>query len=174
MERFKFLKKKSVSRIPESTGVYSFKKGRQFLYIGKANNIRERVKNHFKKETFKDSLFTNEANKVGYIKTDSEIEALILEANLIKSKKPKYNIVWRDDKNFFFVGITRPVRRRIKHQNLAHPPLTESKATSGEAGEEELPRVFITHQPRIQNTKHKTQNTRYVGPFVEGSSLKKA
>lgn len=153
MKRFKFLKKKSVSKLPKAIGVYSFKKGKQFLYIGKANNIRKRVKNHFKKETFKNSLFINEANKVGYIKTDSEIEALILEANLIKKKKPKYNIVWRDDKNFFFVGITK----------------------------EELPRVFITHQPtkalsskyRVSSKRKKRLNTKYIGPFVEGSSLKK-
>jgi len=153
MEKFKFLKKKSVSKLPKATGIYSFKKGRQFLYIGKANNIRERVKNHFKKETFKNSLFINESSKIGYIKTDSEIEALILEANLIKKKKPKYNIVWRDDKNFFFVGITN----------------------------EELPRVFTTHQPtkalsskyQTSNKKKKKLNTKYIGPFVEGSSLKK-
>ena len=141
MEKFKFLKKENISKLPKSVGVYSFKRDKQFLYIGKSSNLRKRTKNHFRKESFKNSLFINEVTKIGYIETDSEIAALILEANLIKKRKPKYNVIWRDDKNFFFVGITK----------------------------EDLPKVFITHQPK----KELTANTKYIGPFVEGSSLKK-
>jgi len=59
--------------------------------------------------------------KAGYIKTNSEIEALILEANLIKKYQPKYNIVWRDDKNYFYIVITK----------------------------EDFPVVSITHQPKL-------------------------
>jgi len=88
------------------------------LYIGKAANIRERVRNHFQQPAFRDNLFINQISRIGYIKTDSEIEALILEAYLIKKYQPRYNVFWRDDKNFFYIGITK----------------------------ENLPRVFITHQ----------------------------
>src|SRR3989338_3411177 len=122
------------NRFPKSPGVYLFKKGADFLYIGKAANIRERVKQH------KDLLGL--AKQFGFIKTDSEIDALLLEARLIKKYQPKYNVVWKDDKNYFYVAITR----------------------------EELPRVFITHQLlKIKNYKLKIE---YVGHFVDGQALK--
>lgn len=145
MEKFKFLEKEQIVKLPNTAGVYAFKKGRDFLYIGKAINIKERVKNHFRKENYRNSLFINEIDKVGNITTDSEITALILEANLIKKYQPKHNIVWRDDKNFFFVGITK----------------------------QDFPRVFITHQPGKQNIKYKKLKAKFIGPFVEGTSLKK-
>ncbi len=110
MKKFKFLAKDKIVQLPKGPGVYSFNKGRSLLYIGKASNIRERVKQHRK--------LINLARQIGYIKTDSEIEALILEAKLIKKYQPKYNVVWRDDKNYFFVAITK----------------------------ENFPRIFITHQ----------------------------
>jgi len=116
---FRFLKNGEIAQLPEAPGVYAFKKGAKLLYIGKAANIRERVKSHFQQPSYKDYLFLEKVKKIGYIKTKSEIEALILEANLIKKYQPKYNVVWRDDKNYFFVGITK----------------------------EDFPRIFITHQP---------------------------
>ncbi len=140
-----------ISQLPKNPGVYCFKKSREILYIGKATNIRERVKNHFQRPTTLWERLTllrqgfGGQGKIGYLKTDSEITALILEANLIKKYQPKYNVVWRDDKNYFFVGVTK----------------------------EEFPKIFITHQPKIQNTEYKIQNTQYVGPFVDGKSLKK-
>jgi excinuclease ABC subunit C len=136
MIKSKLLKKEKASLLPKSPGVYCFKEKREFLYVGKASDIRERVKNHFQGSNLRDNLFINRATKVGYIKTDSEIEALILEANLIKKYQPKYNVVWRDDKNYFYVGITK----------------------------EDYPTVFLTHQ-----TKEKAE---FVGPFVDGKSLK--
>jgi len=144
MERFKFLKKEEVSNLPKTSGVYAFKSKREILYIGKAINIKERVKNHFQKSSFRDNLFIDKVENVGFIKTNSEIAALILEANLIKKYQPKYNIMWRDDKNFFYVGITK--------QNL--------------------PRIFITHQTKKEKIKNGKQ-TVFIGPFVDGTSLKK-
>ena len=120
MDKFKFLSRDRTSRLPKGPGVYGFKKGREFLYIGKAANIRERVKNHFLQPAYRDNLFIDKVKKVGFIKTNSEIEALILEANLIKKYQPKYNVVWRDDKNYFFIAITK----------------------------ENYPRISITHQPK--------------------------
>jgi len=141
--KFKFLPKSKISQLPQNLGVYAFKDRRRFLYIGKAANIAERVKSHFRQPTWRDGFFIKKVKKIGWILTDSEIEALILEANLIKKYKPKYNIVWRDDKNYFFVGITKG----------------------------DFPRVFWTHQPKLQTTNYKLQ-TEYVGPFVEGKALK--
>jgi len=161
MEKFKYLKTKEINKLPKTPGVYTFKKGGKILYIGKAANIRERVKNHFGQPGYRDNSFLDKVERIGYIKTNSEfaepsahltshpasqgstIEAMILEANLIKKYQPKYNIVWRDDKNYFFVAVT----------------------------EEDFPRVFITHQPKLQTTNYKLQ-TKYVGPFVDGKALK--
>lgn len=133
---FRFLNKDRINQLPRTSGVYIFKKGREFLYIGKAKNLKERVRGH--KELL--SL----ATKLGYIKTDSEIEALILEAKLIKQYQPKYNVFWRDDKNYFYVGITK----------------------------EDFPRVFITHQIKLKPITYNLK-PEYIGPFVEGTSLKR-
>jgi excinuclease ABC subunit C len=140
--KFKFLSKEKTSKLPKKTGVYCFKE-KEILYIGKATSIKERVKNHFQQPGYKDYLFLDKAKKIGYIKTGSEIEALILEANLIKKYQPKYNVIWKDDKNYFFVGITK----------------------------EDFPRIFITHQKKfkVQSLKFKVE---YVGPFVDGKALK--
>ena len=139
---FKFLSRNKISQLPKSPGVYAFK-NKEILYIGKAANIRERVKNHFQQPAYRDNLFINQVSKIGYIKTKSEIEALIFEANLIKKYQPKYNVVWRDDKNYFFVGMTN----------------------------EDFPRIFLTHQPNpISNLQFTIYN--FAGPFVDGKALK--
>jgi|TARA_Y100000310_G_scaffold9735_2_gene10495 excinuclease ABC subunit C len=118
---WKFIKKENLGRLPKAPGVYCFKnKSKKFLYIGKSSNLKERVKSHFRQPSPKDSLLIKEVKRIGFIETDSEIEALILEANLIKKYQPKHNVVWRDDKRYFYVAITKG----------------------------ELPIVFITHQPK--------------------------
>jgi len=143
MSKFKFILKENLNRIPKEAGVYCFKRGKEVLYIGKAANLRERVKNHFAQPGYRDYLFLDKIEKIGYIKTKSEIEALILEANLIKKYQPRYNVIWKDDKNYFFVEITK----------------------------EDFPRIFITHQKKfkVQSLKFKVE---YVGPFVDGKALK--
>jgi len=96
-----------VNDLPKTSGVYCFKNGKELIYIGKAVNIRDRVKNHFNQPSYRDNLFIDKIDKIGYLETNSEIEALILEANLIKKYQPKFNVVWRDDKNYFYVAITK-------------------------------------------------------------------
>jgi excinuclease ABC subunit C len=118
MQKFIFIQKEKRNKLPKTSGVYAFKDKGAILYIGKATNLRERIKNHFSQPTYKDSYLTKQTGKIGFIKTGSEIEALILEANLIKIYKPKYNVVWKDDKNYFFIAITK----------------------------EAFPKIFITHQ----------------------------
>jgi len=143
MARFKFLNKKGIVKLPKNLGIYVFKSSQEFLYIGKAKNIQERVKNHFKQPGFKENIFLDKTKKIGFIETDSEIEALILEAKLIKKYQPKYNVLWKDDKNYFFVGQTL----------------------------EEFPRIFLTHQIKLQTINYKLQ-TKFVGSFVDGKALK--
>jgi excinuclease ABC subunit C len=149
MNKFKFISKENIPKLPEEAGVYAFfatpkrNCGDGLLYIGKAINIRERVKNHFLQPTFRDNLFIDQINNVGYIKTDSEIEALLLEAKLIKKYQPKFNVVWRDDKNYFYVGMTN----------------------------EAYPQIFITHQPKLSVKSYRLK-VQHVGPFVDGKALK--
>ncbi|MBI2625034.1 MAG: GIY-YIG nuclease family protein [Candidatus Nealsonbacteria bacterium] len=120
---WKIINKNKIDGLPKSPGVYCFKNKRgEFLYIGKAASLRERVKSHFQQLNFKDGLFVPEAEKIGFIETDSEIEALILESKLIKKQQPKYNTVWRDDKKYFYVVISK----------------------------EAFPRVFLLHRPAQQ------------------------
>jgi len=142
-EKFKFLLKKNINKLPKKAGVYCFK-NEEIFYIGKASNIKERVKNHFQNPSFKDYLFLEKVKKIGYIETGSQIEALILEAKLIKKIKPKFNVFWKDDKNYFFVAKTQ----------------------------EDFPRVFITHQVKLKEKKIFSKND-FVGPFVDGKALKK-
>ena len=144
LEGFKFLSKEDINELPKTSGVYCFarrslgKGGFEVIYIGKAINIQSRVKNHFQQPSYRDNLFMNKVDKIGYLETNSEIEALVLEANLIKKYQPKFNVIWKDDKNYFYVAINR----------------------------ENIPYIFITHQKNYQKTE-------YIGPFVEGTALKK-
>lgn len=144
MERFKYIKDKDFAELPKTSGVYVFKNNADLIYIGKAAVIRDRVKNHFQQPSYRDDIFIKKVNKIGFFETNSEIEALVLEASLIKKYQPKFNVMWRDDKNYFYVAI--------------------------EKNEKKLPFVYITHQFKIPNTKFKIQ---FVGPFVEGTALKK-
>ncbi len=113
MKNFKVLEKEKISKLPKAPGVYAFKKGRAFLYIGKASNIKERVKNHFRQSGTSSNAFVGKSSEISFIKTASEIEALILEANLIKRYEPKYNVAWKDDKNYFYAAATKELFPRI-------------------------------------------------------------
>jgi len=108
--KLKCLPIRRVKGLPESPGIYAFKKNGKFLYIGKAVNLKERIKQHHKLIAL--------AKQLCYIKSKTETDALLLEAKLIKKHQPKYNVSWKDDKNYFYVGITK----------------------------ETFPRIFITHQ----------------------------
>ncbi|KPJ55413.1 hypothetical protein AMJ47_00940 [Parcubacteria bacterium DG_72] len=127
MQKFKFSK-----NLPKTAGVYAFSaKGgnnQGFLYIGKAANIKNRVKNHFNQPTYKDEMFLDKIKRIGYIKTESEIEALLLESELIKKYKPKYNTLWKDDKNYFYVAITKPGYVSLTHQPTRLGPFVDGKA----------------------------------------------
>ena len=98
--------------LPDTPGVYFFKKGKVILYIGKATSLFGRVKSYFSK----DILFSRgprivkmleEATKVEFTPTDSVLEALILEANEIKSYQPIYNAQSKDDKSYLYITITK-------------------------------------------------------------------
>lgn len=98
--------------LPDTPGVYFFKCGGRVLYIGKATNLKDRVKSYFAKDILLTrspliAKMLEEAEKVDFIQTDSVLEALILEANEIKRRQPIYNSREKDDKSYNFVTITR-------------------------------------------------------------------
>ena len=106
--KLKDLKKYKLSNTP---GVYFFLKGEKVLYIGKATSLKDRVKSYFNKDLIGmrgpiilDMVF--QADKIKWEKTDSVLEALILEAELIKKNQPKYNTKEKSDKSFNYVCIT--------------------------------------------------------------------
>ncbi len=98
--------------LPDNPGVYFFFKGKDLFYVGKATSLRDRVKSYFSKDLIEtrgpiilDMVF--KADKIKFEKTDSVLEALILEAELIKKHQPKYNTKEKSDKSFNYVLITR-------------------------------------------------------------------
>lgn len=108
--------------LPESPGVYLFKsKSKKILYVGKAINLRKRVKSYFTargSQQRTDNLLKH-IDQVSFEKVSTELEALLLEARLIKQYQPKYNARLKDDTRYLYLGITR----------------------------EEIPRVFLLRQP---------------------------
>ncbi len=146
---------KKPRQIKHSPGVYIFRKGATPIYVGKASHLKSRLGSYFSKaegRTPKVERMLQEATRLETIETASEIEALIKEAELIKKYRPKYNLLMRDDKSYFYVAITR----------------------------QPFPRIFITHQPRQKIPNHKSQITnkfkipspKYIGPFTSGTALK--
>jgi excinuclease ABC subunit C len=113
----------ALGRLPDQPGVYRmYSASGTLLYVGKAKNLKNRVRSYFQNPANlspKVHALMQQVARFDYIVTDSEVEALILEYNLIKRHRPKYNILLRDDKKFPWIGL------------------------SGEA----YPRLFVTREP---------------------------
>jgi len=101
--------KEQIARLPEQPGVYLYSNARgDTIYVGKARSLRDRVRNYlgaYGGDPKTDALL-EEVARVEVIVTDSVVEALALENNLIKQRTPKYNILLRDDKNYPYLQLT--------------------------------------------------------------------
>ncbi len=120
-------------KLSDAPGVYLFKQNKAILYVGKATSLRDRVRSYFSGDLIStrgplivDMVFR--ANRIDFIKTDSVLEALILEANEIKKHQPKYNTKEKDNKSFNYVIITDEdfprvliIRGREIEKNLLYP-----------------------------------------------------
>jgi excinuclease ABC subunit C len=99
-----------IRTLPTQPGVYQYKNAEgEVIYVGKAKNLRSRVRSYFlqgRPEDAKTGTLLREATDVDYIVVDNEKEALALENNLIKQKKPRFNILLRDDKTYPYVKLT--------------------------------------------------------------------
>lgn len=137
--------------LPDEPGVYTFKKGRKILYIGKATSLRDRVRSYFSPDIASTrglhiEKMVQEADKVSHEVAHSVLEALILEANLIKRHMPPYNAMSKDNKSFNYVVITK----------------------------EKFPRVLVVRGRELfQNWEASTIKHQF-GPFTEGASLQEA
>ncbi len=139
-------------KLPDKPGVYFFKKGKTILYIGKATSIRSRTRSYFSKDliatrgpTIVDMVF--KASNITWQETDSVLESLLLEAELIKKYQPYYNVQEKDDKSFNCVVITR----------------------------EDFPKVLVIRKRELvsDNLAKKKYQAVY-GPFTNGMQLREA
>lgn len=99
----------TIKLVPTQPGCYLYyDKNGDIIYVGKAKNLKRRVYSYFHKqhESPKTNILVSQIEKLEYIITDSEVEALILESHLIKQHKPKYNILLKDDKKYPYFLIT--------------------------------------------------------------------
>jgi excinuclease ABC subunit C len=158
-------------KLPDSPGVYFFLKGKEILYIGKATSLKDRVKSYFSKDLIEsrgpvilDMIF--KSNNIKHQKTDSVLEALILEANLIKKYQPKYNTKEKSDKSFNYVCITKEFLPKVvvlRGSNLKNQKLNFHRSSllgvpSGSHTSENLASDF----------------SNLFGPYTSGSQLKEA
>ena len=141
-----------VDHLPQSPGVYQFKDSRgNHLYVGKAKRLKNRVRSYFQDSRNHDGrikVMISKIEDVEVIVTDSEAEALILENNLIKKHQPRYNIMYRDDKSYPYICITKG------HKSRVFPTRTVVRDGSRYFG----PYDHVGHMRRMLETIRKTFN----------------
>ncbi|MFW6046191.1 MAG: excinuclease ABC subunit UvrC [Candidatus Woesearchaeota archaeon] len=96
-------------KIPKTSGCYLFKdNNEEIIYVGKAKNLKNRVKSYFNnsKKRIKTRKLVERINDVDFIITPTEVEALLLEQNLIKKHRPKYNVLLKDSKKYPYLVLT--------------------------------------------------------------------
>ncbi len=143
----------NIKKLPDSPGVYLFKGSRgKILYVGKATSLRSRVRSYFAGNILETrgqlvEQMVSLAKKVDFIETDTVLEALILEASLIRKYKPHHNTKDKDDKSFNTVVITN----------------------------EKFPQVLIVRGREVEQTYANPNSYKAVyGPFPNGSALREA
>lgn len=143
-----FLKKKN---LPDTPGVYRFKRGKEFLYVGKATSLRDRTRSYFSSDLIAtrgpriiDMLTL--ADNIDWIETRSVLEALLLESHLIKTLQPKYNVKEKDGRSGYMVIITA----------------------------EEFPRVLMARKRELESNPDMYPGAQVYGPFTAASQLREA
>ncbi|MEI6499294.1 MAG: GIY-YIG nuclease family protein [bacterium] len=145
--------KHKIKSLPNTPGVYHFLDAEGVvLYVGKAKNLKNRLKQYFLKDLGRGPAIEQMvvlANDIKWIETESEIEAVILEAELIKKLKPKYNIRLKDDKSFLAIRIA-------KNTSKTEPQI-----------------IFpIVELVRYRNVDFSDKSADYFGPYPSGELLK--
>jgi len=138
--------KDKIENLPDKPGVYFFKDiNERVIYVGKAKNLKKRVKNHFQKPDQHFFDFISQIADIDHILADNENAALILEQQFIKKLQPRWNVEWKDDKSYFHIALTA----------------------------EPFARVYLTHQPNLNcDTSLQDAALHSFGPFVSGKEVK--
>ena len=154
---------KDLSHVPNKPGVYQFFNGSKIIYIGKAKDLNKRVRSYFTPaiKDRKTEQIKKQAIKVETFSTHSETEALILEQQLIKEYKPKFNILLRDDKTYpfiYFLGSHDFPSIHLKRSKQAidenfYGPYTNARLVRDQI--KELQKIF-----RLRNCSNSTFNNR--------------
>jgi len=130
--------KNKIESLPDKAGVYFFKDiNERVIYVGKAKNLKKRVKNHFQKPDQHAFDFVAQIADIDFILADGEKEALLLEQQFIKKLQPRWNVEWKDDKSYFYIALSA----------------------------DDFPRVYLTHQPALKGSD--PFNFKRVGPFQD-------
>ncbi len=142
--------KEKIKKFPKTPGVYLMKNAEgKIVYVGKATSLRDRVASYFARphERRMENLVREIAN-IEYQKTPTVIEALVLEANLIKKYSPKYNVKEKDDKSFLYVAFSK----------------------------DKFPKIFLIRGLEIKrlSPQSKKQITKLFGPYTSAASLRAA
>lgn len=130
----------TLNKLPSTSGVYLFKNSAgEVVYVGKAIDIRRRVKSYFRKGQIDPRMeyMVRNADRVETIRTTSEFDAITLEAKLIQELQPKFNVIAKDDKSPLYVRLTLS---------------------------DDLPRISFVRKPQRQDLKKRRQKE-YIGPF---------
>lgn len=162
--------KEELKKLPEKPGVYIMKdKDDNILYVGKAVILKNRVRQYFQKtnKTERIKKMVSQIEHFEYIVVDSEMEALILECNLIKLHKPKYNVLLKDDKMYPYIKITinedfptvRITRKKLNDGAKYYGPYTNAYATKETV--DFLNKVYLLKQCRKIFTKKETPCLNY-------------
>ena len=137
-----------IKNLPKAPGVYKMKnKEGTVIYIGKAKSLRSRVQSYFRKDYEHSSrtrkLVENTAD-IEFIETDTELEALLLENNLIKELHPRYNILMKDDKSYVYIKIDM---------------------------NEDFPRIGVVREKTLEKEGLKPHSVKYFGPKLASSKV---
>jgi excinuclease ABC subunit C len=146
--------------LPDHPGVYFyFDKENVLLYVGKATSLKSRVGSYFSSKRLDPRIaeMVSHIVRIDYIETPSVLEALVLEANQIKAKKPKYNILQRDDKSYLYVCIT--------NEDFPRPVFYRGH---------ELEKFGVKPFDKELSKEAKKKFLYVFGPYTSGVSLKRA
>ena len=144
--------KEKVQNLPKKPGVYlMLDNSNAVIYVGKAKNLKNRVSSYFGSTTqnvaqphsFKTATMVGHIADFEYIVTDTELEALVLECNLIKKHMPKYNILLKDDKGYSYIKVTN----------------------------EPFPRIIRTRKTGADSNSN-NDGSKYFGPYLDGLAVK--
>jgi excinuclease ABC subunit C len=172
-----------IKKFPDGPGVYIFKHGQKILYIGKATSLRDRVRSYFNADIVATrsplvSKMLAEFDLIEHVETDSVLEALVLEAHLIKKYQPEANIDEKDDKSFNFVVITKEDFPRVlimRGRELLNSHFRKTALMSGVGGKmSKMPFDMGKKRLTVSKSLFDTPIGYSFGPFPQGGQLKEA